>query len=108
MKKPKFTEKEQAQIVTDLLVLKREQIHDFLVRNELPVSGGKKQDRGYVEEALQEGVISLTKLVEFLDEVIPWGKQHVSCIKAQRVRLPIGKKRAGWPSFSKSIDSASI
>jgi hypothetical protein len=92
MKKPKFTEEEQAQIVTDLLVLTREQIRDFLARNELPVSGTKEQYRGYVEKALQEGVISLSKLVEFLDEVIPWGKQHVFLYKGPKSSIANWKK----------------
>ena len=95
MKKPKFTEEEQAQVVTDLLVLKREQICDFLAHNGLPLSGTKEQFRGYVEEALQEGVISLTTLVEFLDEVIPWGKQHVFLYKGPKSSIADWKK-ADW------------
>lgn len=92
MKNLTFTEEEQDQIVTDLLALKKEQIRDFLARNKLLLSGTKEEIRGRIEDALQEGVISLARLVEFLDEVIPWGKQHVFLYKGPKSSIANWKK----------------
>lgn len=72
-----FTEDEQALIVTDLLALKKPQIGEFLSRNELPKSGTKKELRARIEESLVSGSLTLSAIVQYLDEVIPWGKQHV-------------------------------
>ena len=87
-----FTEEEQAQIVTDLLALKKEQIRDFLASNELSRSGTKEDIRGRIEEALQDGTLSFSKLVQFLDEVIPWGKQHVFLYKGPKSSIANWKR----------------
>lgn len=76
-----FTKDEQALIVTDLLALKKPQIGEFLSRNELPKSGTKEQLRARIEESLGAGSLSLPAIVQYLDEVIPWGKQHVYLYK---------------------------
>lgn len=81
LKPPTFTDEERAQLVTDLLALKKTQIADFLARIELKKSGTKEEIRTRIEEGLNDGTISLSKIVEFLDEVIPWGKQHVYMYK---------------------------
>jgi len=73
----KFTSDEQELILTDLLALKKTQIGAFLERNRLSKSGTKDQIRTRLEEALDDESIVLSQVVEFLDEVIPWGKQHV-------------------------------
>jgi hypothetical protein len=89
---PEFTDDEQAQLVTDLLALKKAQIGDFLVRVGLPKSGTKEQIRSRVEDALGDSTISLARLVQFLDEVIPWGKQHVLLYKGPRTSIANWKK----------------
>lgn len=89
---PVFTDDEQAQIVTDLLALKKTQIRDFLARNELPKSGTKEEIRGRIEDALSGGTLAFAQLVQFLDEVIPWGKQHVFLYKGPRSSIASWKK----------------
>lgn len=78
---PEFTEDEQAQLVTDLLVLKKVQIEDFLGQNGLRRSGTKAEKRELIEEALYDGDLALESIIQFLDAVIPWGKQHVYLYK---------------------------
>lgn len=75
--KPTFTSEEQELIITDLLALKKTYIGDFLSRCGLAKSGTKEEIRTRIEEALEEGDMSLSQIVDFLDEVIPWAKQHV-------------------------------
>ncbi|GAB6166180.1 hypothetical protein JCM19992_21800 [Thermostilla marina] len=87
---PTFTDQEQAQIVTDLLALRKSQIREFLARCDLPKSGTKEEIRGRVEEALKDGTLSIPSIVRFLDEVIPWGKQHVYLYQGPRSSI------AGW------------
>ena len=73
----RFTDDEQSQIVTDLLALKKLQIGGFLAQVNLPRSGTKEDIRDRIETALADKSLMLGRVVEFLDEVIPWGKQHV-------------------------------
>jgi len=72
-----FTEDEQALIVTDLIALKKEQIGDFLAGVGLAKSGTKEVLRTRIEGALEDGALTMPQIVQFLDNVIPWGKQHV-------------------------------
>jgi len=90
LKAPEYTDEEQAQLVTDLLVLKKGQIQGFLARNELPRSGTKAEIRDRIEEALREGDLPPERIVQFLDEVTPWGKQHVYLYKGP------GSSIANW------------
>jgi hypothetical protein len=77
LKAPGYMDEELAQLVTDLLVLKKSQIQDFLGQNELRRSGTKAELREWIEEALRDGELAPERIVQFLDEVTPWGKQHV-------------------------------
>jgi hypothetical protein len=72
-----FTRDERELIVADLLALKKTLIGEFLSRHDIPKSGTKEEIRSRIEETLDEGTLALRGLVQFLDEVIPWGKQHV-------------------------------
>jgi hypothetical protein len=73
----RFADDEQSRIVTDLLALKKLQIAGFLAQVNLPRSGTKKDIRDRIETALADKSLMLGRIVEFLDAVIPWGKQHV-------------------------------
>jgi hypothetical protein len=84
---PGFTDDEQEQLVTDLLALKKTQICDFLARSGLLKSGTKEEIRSPIEVALRDGTLSFAHLVQFLDEVIPWGKQHVLLYKGPRTSI---------------------
>jgi hypothetical protein len=87
-----FTADEQDLIVTDLLALKKTHIGEFLGRNRLARSGSKEEIRTRIEEALEEGTLSLAQIVEFLDEVIPWGKQHVYLYKGPQSSIANWRK----------------
>lgn len=95
LKAPEYTDEEQTQLVTDLLVLKKAQIQDFLARHKLPRSGTKAEIRDRIEEALHEGDLLPERLVQFLDQVTPWGKQHVYLYKGP-VRSIADWKKPDW------------
>jgi len=81
LQSPVFTDDEQAQIVTDFLALKKTLIRDFLAGIGLAKSGTKEDIRSRIEDALSDGTVSSSQIVQFLDDVIPWGKQHVFLYK---------------------------
>lgn len=89
---PDFTDDEQDQIVTDLMALTKLQIREFLARVGLPRSGTKKSIRSCIEIALSRGTLTLPQVVQFLDEVIPWGKQHVFLYNGPRTSIADWKK----------------
>lgn len=92
-----YTKEEQALIVTDLLTLKKQQIGEFLATVGLPRSGTKEEIRSRIEEALDEGSLTVPQIVEFLDGVIPWGKQHVYLFKGPTSSIADWRKQP-WVS----------
>ena len=78
---PAFSADEQALIITDLMALKKGQIATFLASVGLAKSGTKEMLRGRIEQAIENESLSLAEIVQFLDNVIPWGKQHVYLFK---------------------------
>jgi len=74
---PGYTAEECQTLIDFLLALKKAQIQDFLTRVELPKSGTKRELRERLQEALDEGRLAYEQVVDFLDSVVPWGKQHV-------------------------------
>lgn len=94
---PDFNEDERELIVTDLLALKKEQIGEFLARSDLPKSGTKEELKARIEEALENESLSLTQIVQFLDSVIPWGKQHVYLFKGPQSSIAQWRKEE-WMS----------
>lgn len=77
LKAPVLTDEEQAQLIADLLVLKKPQIQHFLEQCGIPKSGTKAEIRERIERAIARGELLSNRIVQFLDEVTPWGKQHV-------------------------------
>lgn len=77
LKAPGLTDEERAQLIADLLVLKKPQIQEFLEQRGVPKSGTKAEIRERIEEAIARGELAPSSIVQFLDEVTPWGKQHV-------------------------------
>lgn len=74
---PAYTEDEQRALIDFVLGLKKTYIQDFLRQAELPRSGTKPDLRERLQEALDEGRLTYEQVVDFLDTVAPWGKQHV-------------------------------
>lgn len=87
-----FSDDEQALLVTDLLSLKKTQIGEFLFSVGLPKSGSKEELRSRIEEALEDGSLSFVQIVQFLDLVIPWGKQHVYLFKGPQSSIANWRK----------------
>ncbi len=64
-------------MLTFLLTLRLDRVRDFLGRHDLPKYGNRADLRERLEENLANGAITIVDLVDFLDEVEPWSKQHV-------------------------------
>lgn len=75
--RPDYTAEERQALIDFVLSLRKSHIQDFMKRVELPKSGAKSDLRERLQDALDEGHITYEQLVDFLDSVAPWGKQHV-------------------------------
>ena len=74
---PDYSGDERQALIDFVLALKKSHIQDFLRQVELPMSGTKQDLRERFQEAIDEGDLAYEQLVDFLDSVAPWGKQHV-------------------------------
>jgi hypothetical protein len=68
---------EQQALLTFLLAMRLDRVRGFLGRHELPRYGNRGDLRQRLEENLLAGTITIVDLVDYLDEVEPWSKQHV-------------------------------
>lgn len=85
MSTPEPQRQSDGEILVDILVgLRIDRIRAFMDRVELPRSGTKADLRERLAEALSRGIFSINDLVDYLDEVEPWGRQHVILIDAER------------------------
>jgi hypothetical protein len=89
---PDYTVEECQALIDFVLALKKTQIQDFLQRVELPKSGTKSDLRERLQEALDEGDLEYGQVVEFLDSVVPWGKQHVFLYRGPQRDLQLWKE----------------
>lgn len=74
---PAYAKDERQALIDFLLDLKKSHIREFLKSAELPTSGTKAELRKRVAEALAEKKLTHERIVEYLDTMAPWGKQHV-------------------------------
>jgi hypothetical protein len=74
---------EQSLLVDVLLGLRVDRVRDFMDTAGLPRSGTKAELRERVDEALLSDAVSLNTLIDFLDRVEPWGRQHVILFEAE-------------------------
>src|SRR5437879_4808682 len=72
-----YTQEEREQSVAYLLALRKSQIRVFLESHDLARSGTKEDLRSRIQEALDDGDLEYESLVQTLDDVTPWAKQHV-------------------------------
>ncbi|RLC74640.1 MAG: hypothetical protein DRJ03_31600 [Chloroflexi bacterium] len=84
---PEYTAEEQRALVDFVLALRKGHIQDLLRRADLPRSGTKHALRERLEAALDEGRLTYEEVVDFLDSVAPWGKQHVFLFNGPRSNL---------------------
>jgi len=74
---PRYSMEEQNKILDYFGELKSDYIRSFLASQNLHRSGPKTQLLVNVREGIDTGGLHYADLVNFLDTVIPWGKQHV-------------------------------
>jgi hypothetical protein len=75
---PDYSAEEQQTLIDFVLALKKSHIQDFLKGVDVTGYSGTKEDlRARIQKALDDGEITYARLVDFLDSVAPWGKQHV-------------------------------
>ncbi|MGD0999481.1 MAG: hypothetical protein ABSA67_02175 [Candidatus Brocadiia bacterium] len=86
---PAYTEDERQALVDFVLALRKSYVQEFLRRVDLPIAGAKPDLRERVQEALDEERLTHAQLVEFLDSVAPWGKQHVFLFTGPRTDVRI-------------------
>src|SRR5437867_647670 len=74
---PANLNEEQQALLTFLLALRLDRVRDFLGRKGIAKYGNRADLRERLEENLADGTITIVDIVDFLDEVEPWSKQHV-------------------------------
>lgn len=79
-----YSKEERDSLINFVLALRKSHIQDFLKRVDLPMSGTKPELRARLQEALANGNLAYERLVDYLDFVAPWGKQHVFLYKGPR------------------------
>jgi hypothetical protein len=72
-----YTDEEREKVVGYAMDLTRPQLNSLLSDNNISISGNKKDVRERLINHLESGEITYTTLVNFIDTVEPWGKQHV-------------------------------
>jgi len=79
--KQTYTDEERKKIIQYFMELKGDLIREFLRTQNIAISGTKPELRKRIEEALDEGELHYEDLVNFLDSIVPYGKQHVFLYK---------------------------
>lgn len=75
----------ETEILIDILIgLRVDRVRVFMDRVGLPRSGTKAELRERAEAALLGGTFTLDTLIDYLDEVEPWGRQHVILLDAEQ------------------------
>jgi len=76
-----YSDEEKQKIVDDFIDLNNDQIKGFLRQRELPVTGNKEIFRTLLQAQLESEQLTYAELVAYLDQISPWGKQHVFLFK---------------------------
>ena len=71
------TQEDRPVLIDLVLAARKSCLQDLLKKVKLARTGTKPQIRSRIEEAVEQGHIRQETLVEFLDSVSLWGKQHV-------------------------------
>src|SRR5438552_3595876 len=74
---PTTFNEEQRALLTFLLALRLDRVREFLGRHGIARYGNRADLRERLKGNLHAGTITIVDLVDFLDEVEPWSKQHV-------------------------------
>lgn len=74
---------EQEILVDVLLGLRVDRVRDFMRSAQLASSGTKADLRERLADAVLTGAVSINALIDYLDRVEPWGRQHVIMLEAE-------------------------
>ena len=74
---PEYSEEELDKIFQYFMTLKSDLIREFLSGKELQKSGTKSDLAELISKYLQDGDITYSDLVNYLDTVTPYMKQHI-------------------------------
>ncbi len=78
LKAPKFSDEERRYVVDFLMALKKPLVVDFFKQEEItPAYGNKKDMRERLVQALDDGETNYPTIVDYIDRLLPWGKQHI-------------------------------
>src|SRR5581483_7741069 len=69
-------------LIDFLISLRLDRVRTFLQQNGVAHSGTRPELRDRLAEALDDGSVTTDAIVLFLDDVEPWGKQHVLVYRA--------------------------
>ena len=76
-----FTEKEQEEVIKYFMDLNLDFIKNFCDLHDIPKRGNKSDYKKRIIESIEGGKISYINLIDFVDEVEKYGKQHVLLYK---------------------------
>jgi hypothetical protein len=74
---PTYTAEEVELLLAYVAELRKDILQGFLERSDLVKSGNKAEVITRLQSAVEEGSLSYDALIELLDDVEPWNKQHV-------------------------------
>lgn len=94
MATPEHDQRTDDEILVDVLLgLRMDRVRDFVRSFGFPTSGAKADLRERVREGVEQGAIPVNAMVDYLDQVEPWGRQHVILLEAEQ-SLAQGWRRA--------------
>lgn len=87
---------ELRQLVLELAALSAEQRSAFMTAHGLPRSlSNKSEVQQWIQESLESGTVTRDDLINYLDEVVPWGKQHIFLLRGPTNSIR-NWKNASW------------
>lgn len=85
MTTPEHVTRTEEDILVDILLgLRMDRVQTFMRPFGLATSGTKSDLRERVQEAVVARVIPISALIDYLDLVEPWGRQHVIMLEAEQ------------------------
>jgi len=72
-----YSEEERIKIIDYFMNIKGELIREFLKERKIPTSGTKPELKERITESIEEGKILYDELIDYLDTIVPYDKQHI-------------------------------
>lgn len=82
---PDYSEDERRQIVKFLFAFTKNQIEPFFREIGISPNGSKAELRNRLESRLNEGAVSYSRLIAYIDLLEPWGAQHVYLLNGPKL-----------------------